>query len=327
MVVVAVLRDERRAVRADRVTDAAPAVVGGPGRGAGHERRAGRAVLDGERGAAEGLAPQRAAVVGRQVRAVRVVVDGAVERAGRDLPRLGQRPVGLTVGGEDEGDRHGLAPVRVRHGVPRGLLDGDVHERCRVRGEVAVVHEPGLGDVDAHSGVVRVGGARGAGLPLEQRGEQAARPHRLIVRIQPPQAGVGRRGTVEDSDRARVHRAAGAVASDTAVAPGAAARVARVRVAVLREPEDDDEGRRHLLVLEARGDLRRTADGARRRHQARAGVDAGDLTEIDGERAPARACRRGWRCTAASATARRTSPGWSGWRARSSGRRTARRST
>ena len=233
LVVVAVLRDERRPAGGHRVADAAVRRRPAAPR---DEHGAGRAVLDGQRGSTEvRIAGVGVDVVDGERCPVRVVVDGAGQRPLRDDPRLGQRAIGDSVRGEDKGDRDRIALVREDERVPRRLLDGDVDERLpRDRcAEEALVVERLLLELD----VDRVVGQGRA--PLQQRRQDALRPDRLVVRVEPPEARVGRRCPLQDRLGRHGHRPARGRPADPTKPAGTACVDARVRTrrcSVVREP-------------------------------------------------------------------------------------------
>ena len=286
------LRDEPRPVGAHRVAHAALGVV------PGDEDRARRAPLDGERRAAERHAVLREVV--RQVRAVRVVVNGAREVGLRERPGLGERAVGVAAVREHDRDGDVLALVRVAERVPRGLRDGMVDERRGGRREEALVLERGLAPVDVDGVVSRLG------RPLQERGEQSPRPHRLVVRVEPRQRAVGLRRSLEYALRPRGDRPSDALAADAAVAAHVArdaalarvvARGSRAGVAAVRRPAVADHARPVLDEVQAHRQLRRdalaavrgrdvgrTSDEARGAERPRRGHDGPDLAAVDGER-------------------------------------------
>ena len=133
--------DQRRAVRARRVADVAASLLEDGGLL--------RARLDLHD-------PDRAEAAG-ELRAVRLVIDGAAEASLRDGPRLGDRAGDLAAGDlrhlHDE--RIGRPRGRVGDGRPRGTRERQA-DRPGGRLEVALVVEAGAGDVHVH----RVGSRR-----------------------------------------------------------------------------------------------------------------------------------------------------------------------
>src|SRR6185437_13470118 len=111
-VVVAVLRDEPAALRGDRVAHAA---VRGRAARSGDELRPGVADMNREHRAAElAVAADRAGEVLRELRAVGVVIDDAVEAAGRDGVRLRDRAVADLALRDREAQRELIGDVVLR---------------------------------------------------------------------------------------------------------------------------------------------------------------------------------------------------------------------
>jgi hypothetical protein len=124
-------------------------------------------------------------------------------------------------------------------------------------------------------------------LPLHERREDAARPHRLVVRVEEIEPGIGDRRPAEHGDDGGSYRSARALAAHAAVASGAAA-VGHAGIGEAAAVVDDDElhgdgGARGLAVARG-GDLRDAAHRARRGEEAARETDGSDLAAIDGER-------------------------------------------
>ncbi len=162
------VRDERRAVGARRVADVAAAFL--------HHRR--------RRGARLDLHDADRAGAAQDLRVVGLVVDRAAKAALRDVPALGDRPADRAVRDLGDLDLHGLFARRdgAHDGAPHRLRERDAAGARRP--EEAFVVERRARDVD-------VGVARRVSAELHRRGQEAARPDGLVVRVEEGELRVG----------------------------------------------------------------------------------------------------------------------------------------
>ncbi len=295
------LGEERCPVRRDRVANAA-SVVSVPRAAARIHwlrpcdehgaRRWGqrRAPPDRERRAAEGGAAvgavHRAASVVDEGGPVRVVIDRPFQRPLRDFPRLRDRPPRLAPVGERQRDGERLASVRVRRIrrlVPDVLRDRVMLERGgRVRGnaEVALVLVGLPRDVDVDGVVVSLR----PDLPLKERPEQAARPDRLVVGVEPDEPRIGGGGSIQNARQGGTRITAGPFAADAAApsqrAPAVRAPVRACRALRRHVQEDRDRSRRSQRAVR-RGDVGQTAERPGGREEPGGGADLPQLAAVD----------------------------------------------